>query len=352
MDILDLLNRLKTSARALPTRQLVMLAVAFVVVVSATIGSAYWLNTPNYGVLFTDMDAESAAAVVAKLKNDKVPMALDEGGKTVRVPMAQVDELRLSLASQGLPTSGRIGFEIFDRTAFGVTDFLEHVNYRRALEGELARTIATIGEVAGARVHIAMAQPSLFSAQEQSAKASVVLKLRGNRQLASSTVAAISGLVAASIEGLRPEAVVIIDNFGRPLTRTEVSGDGPLGGQQAEQQQQVEHELSSRVVGLLEPIVGSGHVRVNVSAKLTTATEEETEERFDPNPVMRSRQVVSQAGTSVAAAQGAAGARANLPPPPDPAKPGAPAGQTAAAVPAPAPTPGGSTEPPPAATAR
>src|SRR5262245_33829245 len=161
--------------------------------VSLVIGSAYWLNTPSYTVLFSDMDSESAGSVVTKLKADKVPYTLDEGGRTVRVPSSRVDELRLAFTSQGMPASGRVGFEIFDRTAFGVTDFLEHVNYQRGLEGELARTIATISEVGGARVHIAMPQPSLFAGHDQPTKSSVVLKLRSNRQLSTQTVNAITG---------------------------------------------------------------------------------------------------------------------------------------------------------------
>src|SRR6058998_2157756 len=156
-----------------------------------------------------------------------------------------------------MPGSGHVGLEIFDKTAFGVTDFLEHVNYRRALEGELARTISTISEVAGARVHIAMPQPSLFSGRDQPTKASVILKLRSNRQLSPSTVGAITGLVSASVESLKPEAVVIIDNFGRPLSRSE-DPDEVSGGVGIERQQRIEHELSTRVINLLEPIVGDG----------------------------------------------------------------------------------------------
>jgi chemotaxis protein CheD len=121
------------------------------------------LNTTPYSVLFSDMDPEAANGIVTRLKNDKMPYTLDEGGRTIRVPAARLDEVRLQVAGQGMPASGRIGFEIFDRTSFGQTDFLEHVNYRRALEGELARTIGTIAEVANARVHIAMGRPSLFA---------------------------------------------------------------------------------------------------------------------------------------------------------------------------------------------
>jgi flagellar M-ring protein FliF len=142
--------------------------------------------------------------------------------------MERVDELRLELTSQGLPASGRVGLELFDRTAFGATEFLEQVNYRRALEGEIARTIGTLSEVSNARVHIAMGKEALFG-ESRPAKASVVLKLRGQRTLAPSTITGISNLVAASVEGLRPEAVVILDSYGRPLARPAVedSEQGP-----------------------------------------------------------------------------------------------------------------------------
>src|SRR5262245_53852989 len=239
------------------------------------------------------MDAESASSVISKLKNDKIQYALDDGGGTVRVPANRIDELRLEFASSGMPTSGRMGFELFDRTAFGVTDFLEHVNYRRALEGELARTISTISEVAGARVHIAMPKPSLFVGREQPTKASVVLKLRHNRKLEASTVGAITGLVSAAVDSLRPEAVVLMDNYGRPLSKPE-NKDEANEGVPLERQQQVEHSLEARVVDLLEPIVGVGRVRVNVSAKLTADIQEETEEKYDPTPVVLSHTSIRQ----------------------------------------------------------
>lgn len=338
MNLESLLARLRTATAALSGVQLATLAVTFVVVVGLVVGSAYWVNAPTWAVLFSDMDSESAGGVVTRLKNDKVPFALDDGGRTIRVPAARLDELRLDFASQGMPASGRIGFEIFDRTAFGVTDFLEHVNYRRALEGELARTIGTIAEVSSARVHIAMPRPSLFAGQDQAAKASVVLKLRNNRPLAASTITAISALVASSVEALRPEAVVIMDTFGRPLARAPDGSDEASGGIHIERQQRIEHELSARVVSLLEPIVGAERVRVNVNAKLNPDSQEETEERWDPTPIMRSHQSTSQNGGPAAAQQGVAGARANMPVDPPAKAPGLP-GQAAPSGPAAAPTP-------------
>jgi flagellar M-ring protein FliF len=331
LDLQQILHRLKTAGAALSGPQLATLAVTFVVVVGLTIGSAYWLNTPTYGVLFTDMDVETASSVMTKLKNDKVAYILDDGGKTVRVPASSVDELRLELAGQGMPASGRVGFEIFDRTAFGVTDFLEHVNYRRALEGELARTIASIGDVAGARVHLAMPRESLFVSQEQPAKASVVLKLRNNRPLPASTVTAITGLVAASVESLRPESVVVLDNYGRSLAHGSSNADDQAGGPQTEKQQRLEHEMSARVVALLNPILGEGHVRVNVNARLDPGSTEETEERWDPTPVVRSRQSTTQTAGVGTTGQGVAGARTNTPP--DPKAPQPPETTLAAVAP-------------------
>jgi flagellar M-ring protein FliF len=309
----QLLERLRRLTSMLTPTQLATLAVAFVGVVGVVVGSAYYVNQPTYSLLFSELDAESAAAVVTRLKSAKVPYLLEDGGRTVRVASDRADELRLEFAGQGQPTSGRIGFEIFDRTAFGTTEFLEHVNYRRALEGELARTISTIAEVASARVHIAMAKDSLFIGDAQPAKASVVLKLRSSRPPAPAMVAGIAGLVSASVESLRPESVIIVDTNGRSLAHPQGGGDDGGGGVPLDRQQKFERDLATKVVVLLEPVVGSGHVRVNVSARLNGGSEETTEERWDPASVLRSRQSTNDSG-SLPAVQGVAGARANSPP--------------------------------------
>jgi flagellar M-ring protein FliF len=336
VDFSQLFSRLKTLGGALSNAQRASLAVAFLVVIGVMGASTYWLQRPSYALLFADLDPEAAGDVVTRLKAAKVEYQLDEGGRAVRVPASRIDELRLEFASSGLPSSGRIGFEIFDRTAFGATEFLEQVNYRRALEGEIARTIATLGEVSSARVHIAMSRSSLFASKEQPAKASVVLKLRGNRPPANGTVQGIANLVASSVEGLRPEAVVILDSFGRPLARPVGSDDEPIGGPQMERQQRIEHDLTTKVVSLLEPVVGSEGVRVNVSVRLDPQSEEATEEKWDPTTqAIRSRQVSGDAAAAGASgAQGLAGSRANLPAP----VASTPTGTPPAASPAPAAT--------------
>jgi flagellar M-ring protein FliF len=324
---------LRKLAASLSPGQLAGLIGVFIAVVGVVIASAYWLSRPDYTLLVADMDAETASSVVSRLKTAKVQYELADGGRTVRVPSSRVDELRLEFASGGLPSAGRLGFEIFDRPAFGTTEFLEHVNYRRALEGELARTISTLSEVSSARVHIAMAKDSLFVDQSQPAKASVVLKLKNNRPLSPATARGIAGLIAGSVEALRPEAVTILDTFGRPLTRPEEDG-APAAGLQFDRQQQIERDLTNKVVALLEPVVGAGRVRVNVSALLRSDTVQETEERVDPTGVVRSRQTSFEAATAAAVNGGIAGARANQPPALSTASPSAAAPASADAAPA------------------
>ena len=308
----DFLARLRQLTGAMSARQLATLGLAFVAAVGLVVGASRWVNAPEYRVLFADMEPEEAARVEADLQAQKIQYQLGSGGRDISVPQGDLDRLRLHFTSSGVPSSGRIGFEIFDRTAFGQTEFLEQVNYRRALEGELARTIGSIGEIQSARVHIAMAKDSLFESRAQPAKASVSLKLKRNRPLAASTIAGIVNLVAASVEGLRPESVVVIDTNGRPLSRPADGDEEPLSAAMAERQQRMERELASQVVRIIEPIVGAERVRAHVALRLDSRTEEQTEERYDPNTVVRSRQL-SLEGAGAAGASGIAGARGNLP---------------------------------------
>src|SRR6478735_6609479 len=286
MDFQAFLARLRSLAGTMSRAQLVSLGVSFVLVVAIIGGSALWLNTPTYALLFADMDQETAAQMVSRLKQLKVDYKLDDGGRAIRVASSRVDELRLELTSQGLPSSGRIGFEIFDRTTFGTTEFVEQVNFRRALEGEIARTISTLSSVSSARVHIAPGKDPLFG-EKQSATASVVLKLKDARGLSASTAAGIANLVAASVEGLHPDAVVILDSGGHPLTSAH--GEDQLGAAQVERQQRLERDMTTRVIALLDPVVGEGRARVNVALKLNPTSREQTEEKFDPETVVRSR---------------------------------------------------------------
>jgi flagellar M-ring protein FliF len=304
----------KKLAASLTAKQILGLATAFILVVGIVVGSAYFISTPDYVLLVSDMDAETAASVTGKLRDAKVEYQLADGGRAVRVPATRVDELRMQIASTGLPSAGHIGYEIFDRPAFGTTEFLEQVNYKRALEGELARTISTLTEVQSARVSIAMAKDSLFVDQTQPAKASVVLKLKNpNRPLAQATVRGIASLLSGSVEQLRPESVTIVDTFGHflsaPVDENDTSANA---GVQLDRQQQIERDLSNKVVSLLEPIVGSGRVRANVSASLRADAIEETVEKMDPASVIIGRATLTETN-SLGNPMGVAGARANQP---------------------------------------
>ncbi len=309
--------------QSLTPTQLLSLVLTFVAVVGLTVGAAYWISAPTYRVLFSDLDPESAASVVEQLRTREIRFQLDPGGRTVRVPATQLDQLRLEFASEGMPASGRIGFEIFDRTAFGATEFLEQVNFRRALEGEIARTITTLTAVSGARVHISMERKAVFGRTETPAKASVVLKLRNSGPVSVDSVQGISNLVAAAVEGLQPEAVVIVDSYGRALGAGSGAQDDVAPGISAERRDRLERDLTGRVVSLLGPVVGTGRVRANVAVSLRSETAEATEELWDPQTaVVRSRHVSGDSEFLSASAQGVAGSRANLPPPvdaPDPA---------------------------------
>lgn len=322
----QLLAAFKKLTGSLSKTQLVTLGIVFVGAVGLIAMSAYWINKPDFVLLADGLSSESAQGVIAKLKAAKVDYQLDNGGTSIRVPAEKVNELRLQVASEGFASAGRIGFELFDKTSFGTTDAQEHINYQRALQGELERTISTLSEVASVRVNLTMAKESLFSDQSQPAKAAVTLRLKTNRPMSESAIHGIAALVSNSVASLRPEAVSIIDTQGHQLSRVD-EGPNATSGMQLDKQLQIEKDLQTKVVALLEPVVGPGHVRVNVSARLKGDAEEETEERWDPTTVVRSKQTNTEADQRTTSSQGGiAGARANLPegasaatPPPSPA---------------------------------
>jgi flagellar M-ring protein FliF len=335
MDSESFLEKFRQLTASFTGAQLITLVVTFLLVIGVVAGSAMWLSTPTFRLLVSGADPETMAQVVTRLKEAGVPYQIDEGGGGVRVPASRVDELRLEILSQGMPESGRPGWELFDQSRIGVTDFVEKANYRRALEGELARTIATISEVSSARVHIAIGKESAFG-QPRPTTASVIVKLKGDRALPASSISGITNLVAYSVEGLRPESVVVVDSLGRPLAKPDAGADDdPAGAGNFERQQRLERELAGQVTSLLEPVVGLGRVRVNVAMRLESGTSEETQELWDPEATaVRSRQTSTETSNSgaqqlpaVAATvvPGTAGSRGNVPPPATPPGTNAPA---------------------------
>ena len=189
----------------------------------------YYVNKVEYQVLYSDLDPTEAQSIVTKLQSmPEVKYELTNDGTTIRVSFDKLSEVRIKLASEGLPESGRVGFEIFDRTNFGLTNFQEQVNYQRALEGELARSIMTLNEVAAARVHLVMARESLYQNSEEQTKASVILKLKNGRSLPSSSVQGIVNVVASSVKGLSADKITLIDYRGKILSRSD--GENSLTG--------------------------------------------------------------------------------------------------------------------------
>ena len=323
MDPEQLAAKLRNLTAPFTSGQLATLALTFVLVIGVVIASAMWLQKPTYRLLQADLDPETMGQVVSRLKVLKVPYELDEGGRGIRVPASRIDELRLEFAQSG-NEAGLPGWKLFDGQDFGITEFGEKIKYRRAMEGEMARTIATLAEVSSARVHIAMGKEELFG-ESRPATASVVLKLKAGRSLPSNAVNGITNLVAGAVDGMKAESVVVLDNYGRPLTRPKVDENDPAGAASMERQQRLEREYAQRVVAMLEPIVGSDHVRVNVALSLKRQTTEQTQETWDPNAtVIRSQQTTSETMNSGATAlatpppgvvPGTAGARSNLPAP-------------------------------------
>jgi flagellar M-ring protein FliF len=313
-------QQMRAMVGSLGQRRIVGFTLVFLAIVAGVGGVAYWVTQPTWALLATDVEPDSMNSVVARLKALKVDYQLDPGGRAIRVDAMRVDELRMQMAAEGLPDSGRIGFELFDQTTFGATEMTEQVNFQRALEGELTRTIRSLGAVSNARVHLVLPRSSLFATESEPAKAGITLRLKPGRSLAAAEVDGIVALVASSVEGLGPEGVTVLDTSGRQLSRALDRAETGTDRVRFERQLQLERDMAARVVAMLEPVVGAGRVRANVSAHLKADSEDELEELWDPTSVVRSRQqTVENDGRAVAS--GAAGARANLPPANDPNAP-------------------------------
>ena len=297
--------------------QRLIILVALAGSIAGLIAVTLWTQQPDMQVLFTNLNPEDASGIVDKLKETKVPYETTGGGTTILVPSAQVHELRLQLASQGLPHGGGVGFEIFDRSSIGMSDFVQKLNYRRALQGELARTIAQMPEIERARVHLATPERRLFGTEENRARASIVVSLRNGQALAKTQVNGIVHLVASSVEGLQVKDVTVVDGHGRLLSSAAGSDDAAgLTGSQLEYQRTVEKDIETRIQSMLERIVGQNKAVVRVSSILDFRKIETTEERYDPNSqVVRSEQRGQEKSNGVNGVSGGVpGVQSNVPP--------------------------------------
>ncbi len=274
-------------------QQKIGIGVAAIASIIAVVMLINWANKPTYGVLFSNLEPQDASQIVNKLKSAAVPYELGDQGKSILVPKNKVYALRLQLAGEGLPKSSIVGYGIFDKPTFGMTDFTERVDYKRALEGELEKTILQLDEVQGASVHIVIPEKALFRSQQQKTTASVFLKLKEGAHLNGEEINGIQNLVAASIEGLSPDNVTIVDSKGDMLSR-KTSGLDALTSSEYDLQTKVESYLSNKAQSMLDAVLGPGNAIVRVNADLDFNQVEKTTERYDPNSVVSSEQTMQQ----------------------------------------------------------
>lgn len=280
----------------------------------------FWGQKPEYRVLFANYSDRDGGAIVAALQQMNVPYQVADGGGAIMVPAQQVHEVRLKLASQGLPKGGGVGFELMENQKLGISQFLEQVNFQRALEGELARTIQALANVQAARVHLAMPKASVFLRDQQKPTASVLLNLHPGRALEAQQVSAIVHLVASSVPELPVANVTVVDQNGNLLSDTsKPKGANQLDPTQLKYVEDMQQSIARRIESIITPIVGEANVRAEVSAEIDFSTSEQAAETYRPNQtpestVIRSQHQSETQSTGSASASGVPGALSNQPP--------------------------------------
>lgn len=301
--------------RSNPRVPLIIAAAACVAIIAALL---MWASSPDYRVLYSTLTQEDGGKIVAELDSMGVPYEFSENGQALLVPADRVNKLRMQLAEQGLPEASGVGYELMDEQSFGISQFTEHVNYQRALEGELSRTIEDLGPVAKARVHLAMAKPSVFVRESEPASASVMLDLQRGRVLGEGQVQAIMHMVSSSVSELATGDVAVVDQAGRLLSPAS-DGNDALSGTQLDYVSRVERNYAERIESILAPILGARNVKAEVSAQLDFSKREGTSETYSPNQppneaAVRSEQSsITYSGDSDLA-MGIPGALSNQPP--------------------------------------
>jgi flagellar M-ring protein FliF len=310
------MNQFKEMIERLSTRQRITIIVAILGVIGGILELSHWNKERDFQPIFTNLAAEDAGQVVTRIRESNVEYRLSENGGTILVPSNKVAELRLQLASAGLPKSGRLGYELFDKTNFGATDFTEQINYHRALEGELERSVMSLAEVEQARVHITFPKDSIYSESRQPAKASVMVKLRPGAKLSPQNVLAICHLTASAVEGLAPEGVSVLDMNGNLLSRPRKAGLQDEASEAGlEYRQKIERDLMVKINSTLEPLLGAEKYRTGVSIDCDLTSGEQSEETFDPNKSVMVTSQKTEDGTSTSMASGVPGTASNLPRP-------------------------------------
>ena len=291
----EILEQIASVFKGLSITQKIMGAVVVVVVVGGLLSLTMAGKDGPYKVLFSGLTQDDAGAVLNKLKEQRIPYKLSDDGGAILVPASQVYEVRLTLAGEGLPRGGGVGFEIFNQTNFGQTDFVQRLNYQRALQGELARTIMGFQQVLEARVHIATPKESVFVEDQKPPTAAISVKLRGREKLSEHEILSIVNLVASAVPGLTTENITLVDTSGRLLFRKQADGEGMLTGNQLEYEMKIEDSLRHKVESMLEEVVGVNRVKARVTADMDFDKVDRVEETFDPEAqVVRSEQILTE----------------------------------------------------------
>ncbi len=306
--LLKQLRELPAKFQALPSVARLAIAGVALLVIGLAVAQSLNVKGDDFQYAFTNLAPEDGAEVGAQLKAAGIPFRLDAGGTALAVPAEKVYDTRLLLAAAGLPRGAGVGFELFDRGDIGVSEFTQRVNLRRAIEGELARTIGSLSEVRSARVHVSLGERGLYRDEDRSSSASVVLNLRQGRSLGERELAGIRHLISAAVPGLANEDVTVVDGRGRVLGGKDGWGVGF-------QERELERDLEQRLIGLLEPAVGAGAVVARATVVLDASEVHTTSETFDPeSAVVRSeRQLTQEQAQTQPSSGGIAGAAANQP---------------------------------------
>lgn len=278
------LDTLRELWQRLTINQRAMLIIGVGLIVAISAAAITYTTRPVMATLYSGLESKDAAAVADQLRDEKIPFDVTSDG-TIKVPQQHVNTLRLTFAEKGIPHSGELGYEIFDKPQLGLTDQLQKLNQRRAVEGELARTMSSIEGVESARVHLVVPEQRLFKEDQKPATASVVLTLKPGFSMSKKQVAALTTLTAYAVEGLDPEHVTIMDSEGNPLTNGPRDDLAGLSSTQLEMQTMVEQELERKAQSLLSDVVGPGRSRVEVTVKLNWNRIERTSEDYNPDRV-------------------------------------------------------------------
>ncbi|MCF7802837.1 MAG: flagellar M-ring protein FliF [Candidatus Marinimicrobia bacterium] len=296
-----LLSQIQDGLADLPLRSKITMGIMFVVVITAFILVISWLNKPDYRVLYSSLASEDAGKVVEYLQEQNVKYKYDHAGSTIMVPSNRVYDMRLQLANAGIPNDGVIGYEIFDENNFGMTEYVQQVNYKRALEGELQRTVQQMNEVEAARVHLVLPKEAIFKEDQGEPTAAVILKLKSHSRLDNSQIEGIQYLVANSVENLEAQSVSILDASGNLLTETGSDREGvSQATTQYSNQKKIEEYLSQKAQSMLDGVLGYGRSIVRVTADINFEQIQKTEEIYDPDSqVIRSEERIESASMGV-----------------------------------------------------